>query len=89
MKLVHQIHSLFFALFSQIDDHLTIEEAVEEEVWAQALGGQIECIEKNQTLEMLDTQNSFSLFSLFSEIDDLLTFEEDVKDKVWAQAMDE
>ena len=49
MKLVHQIHSLFFASFSQIDDHLTIEEAVEEEVWAQAMDEEIECIEKNQT----------------------------------------
>ena len=36
-----------FALFSQIDDPLTFEEVVEEEVWAQAMDEEIECIEKN------------------------------------------
>ena len=30
-----------FALFSQIDDPLTFEEAVEEEVWAQAMDEEI------------------------------------------------
>ena len=38
-----------FALFSQIDDPLTFEEFVEEEVWAQAMDEEMECIEKNQT----------------------------------------
>ena len=53
MKLVHQIHSLF-ALFSPIYDPLTFEEAIEEELWAQAMDEEIECIEKNQTWELLD-----------------------------------
>ena len=52
MKLVHQIPSLF-ALFSQIDDPLTFEEVVEE-VWAQAMDEEIECIDKNQTWELVD-----------------------------------
>ena len=38
-----------FALFSQINDPLTFEEAVEHEVWEQAMDEEIECIEKNQT----------------------------------------
>ena len=53
MKLVHQIHSLF-ALFSPIYDPLAFEEVVEEEVWAQAMDEKIECIEKNQTWELVD-----------------------------------
>ena len=36
-----------FALFSFIYDPLTFEEVVEEEVWAQAMDEEIECIEKN------------------------------------------
>ena len=36
-----------FALFSPIYDPLTFEEAVEEEVWAQAMDEEIECIDKN------------------------------------------
>ena len=48
MKLVHQIHSLF-RLLSPIYDPLTFEEAVKEEVWAQAMDEEIECIENNQT----------------------------------------
>ena len=43
-----------FALFSQIDDPLTFQEVVEEEVWAQAMDEKIECIEKNQTWELVD-----------------------------------
>ena len=35
-----------FALFSQIDDPLTFEEAIEEDVWEQAMDEEIECIEK-------------------------------------------
>ena len=35
-----------FELFSQINDPLTFEEAIEEEVWAPAIGEEIECIEK-------------------------------------------
>ena len=43
-----------FALFSQIDDPLTFEEVVEEDVWAQAMDEEIECIEKNKTWELID-----------------------------------
>ena len=43
-----------FALFSQIDDPLTFEEVVEDEVWAQAMDEEIECIEKNQTWELVE-----------------------------------
>ena len=42
-----------FALFSQIYDPLTFEE-VFEEVLAQAMDEEIECIEKNQTWELVD-----------------------------------
>ena len=43
-----------FALFSPIYDPLTFEEDVEEEVWEQAMDEEIECIEKNQTWELVD-----------------------------------
>ena len=42
-----------FALFSPIYDPLTFEEAIEEELWAQAMDEEIECIEKNQTWELV------------------------------------
>ena len=43
-----------FALFSHIYDPLTFEEAFEEEVWEEAMDEEIECIEKNQTWELVD-----------------------------------
>ena len=43
-----------FALFSQIDDPLTFEENVEEEVWEQVMDEEIKCIEKHQTWELVD-----------------------------------
>ena len=43
-----------FALFSQIDDPLTFEGVIEEEIWEQAMDEEIECIEKNQTWELVD-----------------------------------
>ena len=46
-----------FALFSQIDDPLTFEEAIEEYVWAQAMDEEIECIEKNQIWDWLMYHN--------------------------------
>ena len=46
-----------FALFSQIDDPLTFEEVVEDEVWAQAMDEEKECIEKIQTWELIDVRN--------------------------------
>jgi hypothetical protein len=46
---MHQIHFHFFSLFSQIDDPLTFEEVVKDDVWAQAMDEEIRCIECNQT----------------------------------------
>ena len=46
-----------FALFSPIYDPLTFEEAIKEELWAQAMDEEIECIEKNQTWELVDVPN--------------------------------
>ena len=43
-----------FALFSPLYDPLKFEEFVEEEVWAQAMDEEIECIEKNQIWELVD-----------------------------------
>jgi hypothetical protein len=50
----HQIHFQFFSLFSQIDDPLTFEEVVKDDVWAQAMDEEIRCIESNQTWKLLD-----------------------------------
>jgi hypothetical protein len=36
-----------FSMFSQIDDPLTFEEVVKDDVWAQAMDEEIMCIEKN------------------------------------------
>ena len=36
------------ALFSQIDDPLTFEEVVKEEVWARAINEKIECIRRTK-----------------------------------------
>ena len=62
MKLVHQIHSLF-ALFSPIYDLLTFEEAFEE-VWAQSMDEEIECIEKNQTWELVGVPKDKNVISV-------------------------
>jgi len=43
-----------FALFSQIDDPLTFEEAIKDVVWAQAIDEEIICIENNQTWKLVD-----------------------------------
>ena len=43
-----------FSLFSPIYDPLTFEEAVVEEVWEKGMDEEIECIEKNQTWELVD-----------------------------------
>jgi len=44
-----QIHFQFFALFSQIDDPLTLEEAVKDDVWEQSMDEEIKCTKKDQT----------------------------------------
>jgi hypothetical protein len=43
-----------FVLFSQINDPLTFEEVVKEDVWAQAMDEEITCIENNQTWKLVD-----------------------------------
>ena len=53
-----------FALFSQIDDPLTFEEAVEEEVWAQAMDEEREFIEKKQTWELVDVPKDKDVVSV-------------------------
>ena len=53
-----------FALFSQIDDPLTFEEVFEEEIWAQAMDEEIECIEKNQTWELVDVPKDKDVVSV-------------------------
>ena len=53
-----------FALFFPIHDPLTFEEAIEEEVWAQAMDEEIECIEKNQTWELVDVPKDKDVISV-------------------------
>ena len=53
-----------FDLFSHIYDPLTFEEYVEEEVWAQAMDEKIECIEKNQTWELVDVPKDKDVVSV-------------------------
>lgn len=43
-----------FALFSQVDDALTFEEAVNDDKWAHAMDEEIESIKKNKTWELVD-----------------------------------
>jgi hypothetical protein len=53
-----------FSLFSQIDDPLTSEEAVKEEVWAQAMDEEIRCIENNQTWKLVDVPDDKDVISV-------------------------
>ena len=53
-----------FALFSHIYDPLTFEEVVEDQVWAQAIDEEIECIEKNQTWELVDVPKDKDVISV-------------------------
>ena len=53
-----------FALFSPIYAPLTFEEVVEEEVWAQAMDKEIECIEKNQTEKLVDVPKDKDVISI-------------------------
>ena len=43
-----------FSSFSQIYYPLAVEEVVEDKFWAQDMDKEIECIEKNQTWELVD-----------------------------------
>ena len=53
-----------FAIFSQIDDPLTFEEVIEDEVWAQAMDEEIECIEKDQTWDLVDVPKHKDIISV-------------------------
>jgi hypothetical protein len=53
-----------FSLFSQIDDPLTSEEDVKEEVWAQAMEEEIRCIENNQTWKLVDVPDNKDVISV-------------------------
>ena len=53
-----------FVLFSQINDPLTFEEVVKDKVWEQAMDEEIECIEKNQTWEMVDVPKDKDVISV-------------------------
>ena len=52
-----------FALFSQIDDPPTFEEA-NEEVWAQAMDEEIECIQMYQTRRLVDVPKDKDVISV-------------------------
>ena len=52
------------ALFSPIYHPLTFKEDIEEEVWAQAMDEEIECIKKNQTRELLDVSKDNDVISV-------------------------
>ena len=53
-----------FELFSHIDDPLTFEEALKNKVWVQAIDEEIECIEKNQTWELVDVSKVKDVISV-------------------------
>jgi hypothetical protein len=53
-----------FSLFSQIDDPLTFEEVVKDDVWAQAMDEEIECIENNQTWKLVDVPEDKDVISV-------------------------
>jgi hypothetical protein len=55
---------LVFSLFSQIDDPLTFEEYVKDDVWAQAMDEEIECIENNQTWKLVDVIEDTDVISV-------------------------
>ena len=53
-----------FALFSPIYGPLAFEEVIEEEVCAQSMDEEIECIEKNQTWELVDVPKDKDVISV-------------------------
>ena len=54
----------FFSLFSQIDNPLTFEEVVKEEVWAQAMDEEIRCIGNNQKWKFVDVPDDKDVISV-------------------------
>jgi hypothetical protein len=55
---------LVFSLFSQIDDPLTFEEVVKDDVWSQAMNEEIRCIENNQTWKLVDVPEDKNVISV-------------------------
>jgi hypothetical protein len=53
-----------FSLFFQIDDPLTFEEVVKDDIWAQAMDEEIKCIENNQTWELVDVPKDKDVISV-------------------------
>ena len=53
-----------FSLFSQIDDPLTFEEVVKEDVSTQAIYEEIRCIENNQTWKLVDVSEDKDVISV-------------------------
>jgi hypothetical protein len=53
-----------FSLFSQIDDPLTFEEFVKEDVWAKSMDEEMRCIEKNQTWNLVDVPEDKDVISV-------------------------
>jgi hypothetical protein len=54
----------FFVRFSQIDDPLTFEEVVKDDVWAQAMDEEIRCIKNNQTWKLVDIPKEKDVISV-------------------------
>jgi hypothetical protein len=53
-----------FALFSQINDPLTCEEVVKDDVWEQAMDEEIICIERNQSWKLVDVPKDKDVISV-------------------------
>jgi hypothetical protein len=55
---------LDFDPFSQIDDPLTFEEVVKDDLWDQAMDEEIRCIENNQTWKLVDVPEDKDVISV-------------------------
>jgi hypothetical protein len=53
-----------FSLFSQIDDPLTFEDIVKDDVCAQAMDIKIRCMEKSQTWKLVDVPEDKDVISV-------------------------
>jgi hypothetical protein len=51
-------------LFSQINDTITFEEAIKEDVWEQAMDEEIICIKNNQTWNLVDVPEDKDVISV-------------------------
>jgi hypothetical protein len=59
-----QIHFQLFSLSWQIDDPLTFEEAVKDDVWEQAMDEEIKCTKNNQTWKSVDVPEDRDVISV-------------------------